>query len=141
MYIAPNNSNIPPAEMRTLHERPNFHSSSANQIEQRSPNFDDHAGFCSIKDSARSTQAFAARLLLDKRLRATPIIPPQKLKENRTRNTDPPSRNASKPTIDTRETTFFQEKGECHASSPRLVMTVSRQEQKDQPRPKTLNHS
>ena len=30
---------------------------------------------------------------------------------------------------------------ECHASSPRLVMTVSRQEQKDQPRPKTLNHS
>ena len=32
-------------------------------------------------------------------------------------NNDPPSRNASKPTIDTRETTFFQKEGECHASS------------------------
>ena len=32
-------------------------------------------------------------------------------------NKDPPSRNASKPTIDTRETTFFQKEGECHASS------------------------
>ena len=76
--------------MRTLNKRPTIHSSSANQIEQRSPNFDDHARFCSIKDSARSTQTVAARLLLDKRLRATPSIPPPtEDEENRTRKQRP----------------------------------------------------
>ena len=88
MYIAPNTSNIPPAEMQTS-TMTYFHSSSANQIEQRSPNFDDHARFWSIKDSARSKQTVAARLLVHKSLRAITTSQNKTNLEQETK--DPPS--------------------------------------------------